>query len=63
MVLGETQILGQVREAYELSRQLESAGPLLNPLFQRAIAAGKQGDIEVRSLQEIHAPQRAAQPR
>ena len=29
----------------------------------RAIAAGKQGDIEVRSLQEIHAPQRAAQPR
>jgi glutamyl-tRNA reductase len=42
MVLGETQILGQVREAYELSREIESAGPLLNPLFQRAIAVGKQ---------------------
>jgi glutamyl-tRNA reductase len=42
MVLGETQILGQVRDAYDLSRQLESAGPLLNPLFQRAIAVGKQ---------------------
>ena len=42
MVLGETQILGQVRDAYELSRQLESAGPLLNPLFQRAIGVGKQ---------------------
>src|SRR5688572_25188948 len=42
MVLGETQILGQVRDAYELSRQLESVGPLLNPLFQRAIGVGKQ---------------------
>ena len=40
MVLGETQILGQVREAYEACNT--SAGPLLNPLFQRAIAAGKQ---------------------
>lgn len=42
MVLGETQILGQVRDAYDLSREIESAGPLLNPLFQRAIAVGKQ---------------------
>jgi glutamyl-tRNA reductase len=40
MVLGETQILGQVREAYDACNA--SAGPLLNPLFQRAIAAGKQ---------------------
>jgi glutamyl-tRNA reductase len=40
MVLGETQILGQVREAYDACST--SAGPLLNPLFQRAIAAGKQ---------------------
>jgi glutamyl-tRNA reductase len=42
MVLGETQILGQVRGAYDLSRELESAGALLNPLFQRAIAVGKE---------------------
>ena len=42
MVLGETQILGQVREAYEPSRELRAAGALLNPLFQRAIAVGKQ---------------------
>ena len=42
LVLGETQILGQVRDAYDLSRELEAAGGLLNPLFQRAIAAGKQ---------------------
>jgi glutamyl-tRNA reductase len=42
MVLGETQILGQVREAYEAACQASAAGALLNPLFQRAIAVGKQ---------------------
>src|SRR3954469_22431393 len=41
MVLGESQILGQVRQAYVLSRSLETVGPVLNPLFQRAISAGK----------------------
>jgi glutamyl-tRNA reductase len=42
MVLGETQILGQVRDAYECAQQLHSAGSMLNPLFQRAIAVGKE---------------------
>jgi glutamyl-tRNA reductase len=42
MVLGETQILGQVREAYDVSRELSATGATLNPLFQRAIAVGKQ---------------------
>jgi glutamyl-tRNA reductase len=42
MVLGETQILGQVKTAYETSRQLGAAGPVLHPLFQRAAAVGKQ---------------------
>src|SRR5204863_8421829 len=42
MVLGETQILGQVREAYDAARQLNATGAALNPLFQRAIAVGKQ---------------------
>ncbi len=42
MVLGETQILGQVREAYEAARDLSCAGTWLNPLFQRAIAVGRQ---------------------
>ena len=42
MVLGETQILGQVRNAYDASVQSTAAGPMLNPLFQRAIAVGKQ---------------------
>jgi glutamyl-tRNA reductase len=42
MVLGETQILGQVRDAYDAASQLSAAGPMLHPLFQRAIAVGKQ---------------------
>ena len=42
MVLGETQILGQVRGAYELATTCQTTGALLNPLFQRAIAVGKQ---------------------
>ena len=42
MVLGETQILGQVREAYDAAAQASAAGAMLNPLFQRAIAAGRE---------------------
>jgi len=42
MVLGETQILGQVREAYDLACRMQTTGTMLNPLFQRAIAVGKQ---------------------
>ena len=42
MVIGETQILGQVREAYEAAGSAQTLGPLLNPLFQRAIAAARE---------------------
>ncbi len=42
LVVGETQILGQIREAYEVANKLSSAGNLLHPLFQKAIAAGKE---------------------
>jgi glutamyl-tRNA reductase len=42
MVLGETQILVQVREAYDAANHAGTVGSLLNPLFQRAIAVGKQ---------------------
>jgi glutamyl-tRNA reductase len=42
MVLGETQILGQVRGAYDRARELSITGTMLNPLFQRAVAVAKQ---------------------
>ncbi|CAN5375808.1 glutamyl-tRNA reductase [soil metagenome] len=66
MVLGETQILGQVRAAYDTSAQLSAAGTMLNPLFQRAIAVGKQvmhgtalaeGRLSVASVAVDHARQ------
>jgi glutamyl-tRNA reductase len=48
MVIGETQILGQVRDAYDAARGAGSVGASLNPLFQRAVAVGKQVMSETR---------------
>jgi glutamyl-tRNA reductase len=42
MVIGETQILGQVRDAYDAARAAGAAAAAMNPLFQRALAVGKQ---------------------
>ena len=42
MLLGEAEILGQVREAYDAAREAGTAGPMLHPLFQRATAVAKQ---------------------
>ncbi|MFO1092624.1 MAG: glutamyl-tRNA reductase [Planctomycetaceae bacterium] len=38
MVLGENQIVSQVKQAYELARRGNANGPLTNVLFQRALA-------------------------
>lgn len=40
-VLGEAQILGQVRRAWDMSRDLGLTGPSMNTLFRMAIEAGK----------------------
>jgi glutamyl-tRNA reductase len=42
MVLGEQQILGQVKEAYGLASAAGSAGPLLSRLCNRAFATAKR---------------------
>lgn len=41
MVVGETEILGQAKRAYELARTSGAAGPFLHRLFQRAFRVAK----------------------
>jgi len=42
MVLGEAQILGQVKDAYSLARALRSTGMVLNQLFEKAFNVAKR---------------------
>jgi glutamyl-tRNA reductase len=42
MVVGETEILGQAKKAYEAARSSGAAGPHLHRLFQRAFRVAKQ---------------------
>jgi glutamyl-tRNA reductase len=46
LVIGEPQILGQVTRAIELARGQNTAGSILNRLFQAAIHAGKRTRTE-----------------
>jgi glutamyl-tRNA reductase len=42
MVLGEAQILGQLKDAYRIAHEVGSTGPWLNKLFQAAFSAAKR---------------------
>ncbi len=42
MVIGESEIQGQVREAFERAREESSVGPVLDQLFRHAIATGRR---------------------
>ncbi len=48
MVLGESQILGQVTDAYHLALGQGAAGPVLSALFRAAIHTGKRARTETR---------------
>ncbi|MFH8613352.1 glutamyl-tRNA reductase [Streptomyces sp. NPDC018029] len=46
MVVGEGQILGQIKDALARSQELHTAGKLLNDLFQQALRVGKRAHSE-----------------
>ncbi|MFI8350708.1 glutamyl-tRNA reductase [Streptomyces sp. NPDC085596] len=46
MVVGEGQILGQIKDALARAQELHSAGRLLNDLFQQALRVGKRAHSE-----------------
>jgi glutamyl-tRNA reductase len=46
MILGESQILGQVREALHSAQAESTVGSALNALFQQALRIGKRGHAE-----------------
>ena len=48
LVVGEGQILSQVKEAYSIAKGVGATGTVLNTLFNRAIAVGKKVRTETR---------------
>ncbi|MER5524300.1 glutamyl-tRNA reductase [Streptomyces sp. NPDC002677] len=46
MVVGEGQILGQIKDSLNLAQELNSAGRLMNDLFQQGLRVGKRAHSE-----------------
>ena len=46
VVVGETEVLGQVRRAWERARAERACGPVLGELFRHAVRAGKRARAE-----------------
>ena len=46
MVVGESQILGQLRDAYHVATEADTAGRLLHELMQQALRVGKRAHTE-----------------
>jgi len=46
MIVGEGQVLGQVKTAWQTALDLKSSGAMLNSVFNRAVACGKRSRAE-----------------
>jgi glutamyl-tRNA reductase len=51
MVLGEPQIVAQVREAYRQAQEMQASGPITNSLFERAFNVSKRVRTETRLVE------------
>ncbi len=56
MIIGEAEIQGQVKRAYEAALERETAGPLTNHLFKAALATGKRVRSETAIGERQHEP-------
>jgi glutamyl-tRNA reductase len=54
MIVGEAEVQGQVKRAYELALSFGSTGPMTNKVFRAALATGKRVRTETR-ISEGHA--------
>ena len=59
-VVGENEVLGQVRRAWETSQHEHAAGPVLAPLFRHAVETGKRARTETTISRNIASVSQAA---
>jgi len=59
-VLGESEILGQVKSAWESARIADVTGPMLNLLFRHAVTTGKRARTETAIARNITSVSQAA---
>lgn len=60
VVLGENEILGQVRLAWEAAAEESTVGPVLNPMFRHALQVGKRVRTETEISQKTTSVSQAA---
>ncbi len=60
VVMGEHEILGQVRTAWDQARELGAAGPTLNLLFRHALETGKRARTETAIARSVTSVSQAA---
>ena len=64
MIVGEAEIQGQIKRAYEVALATETVGPLTNHLFKAALATGKRVRTETAiGERQLSLPGGCRQPR